>query len=257
MVDDYSEITEVPGALASQDQFLRLRHRYQVAAGFCSGKRVLEVACGAGIGLGYLAQTASFVLGGDYTRSLVSSAQRHYRDRLDVVQLDGHALPFEDAVFDTIVLFEAIYYFEHPARLIQECHRVLENDGKLVLCSVNKQWPGFNPSPYNTGYLSASELFLLLTSNGFKTEMFGAFSTANDSMRDKVVSLIKRAAVGLSLIPGSMKGKVWLKRIFFGKLVPLPADLIGTSVANDRLVPISPDESPNSYKVLFAIGRRG
>ena len=85
----------------------------------------------------------------------------------------------------------------------------------LIVCSVNKSWSAFNPSPFSTAYYSAPELFALFTEHGFRTEIFGAFPTTTDSLLRKVVSLIKRTAVSLHLIPRSMKGKQWLKRIFF------------------------------------------
>jgi len=36
-------------------------------------------------------------------------------------------------------------------------------------------------------------------------------------MKQKITALIKRTAVGLYLIPKTMKGKEFFKRIFFGK----------------------------------------
>ena len=36
------------------------------------------------------------------------------------------------------------------------------------------------------------------------------------------ISLVKRAAGKLNLVPRSMKGKEWLKRVFYGELFPLP-----------------------------------
>lgn len=254
MVNDYTIITEIPGVGASREQILRIHQRYQVASGLCSGKRVLEVACGAGIGLGYLDKTASLVVGGDYTGDLVRTAHDHYRGRMDVVQLDGHSLPFADGAFDAIVLFEALYYFHDPRQLIQECRRVLTGEGTLVLSSMNKDWPGFNPSPYNTLYFSGSELFALLTGNGFETELFGAFSTAADTVMDKALSLVKRTAVGLHLIPGSMKGKEFLKRIFLGRLEPLPAELVVPVEEIPQITPISASDPTSEYKVLYAIG---
>ena len=254
IVKDYSIITEVPGVGASREQLLRLQQRYQVAAGFCSQKKVLEVACGAGNGLGYLAKNASLVVGGDYTDSLVRIARNHYRGRLDVVQLDGHALPFGDASFDTIILFEALYYFQDPNQFVQECRRILARDGTLVICSVNNEWPEFNPSPHNTVYYSGPELCSLLNANGFQTELFGAFSTASNSLLGKAVSLLKRIAVTLHLIPRSMKGKELLKRIFFGRLVSLPAEL-GVPVEEiPQITPILASDPTAEYKVLYAIG---
>lgn len=55
---DYSTVTEIPGNKISKEQLTRLYHRYHFASLFCKGKDVLEVACGGGMGLGYLAKFA-------------------------------------------------------------------------------------------------------------------------------------------------------------------------------------------------------
>ena len=254
MTPDYSTTTEVPGSGATREQLARLHHRYQIASRYCTGKRVLEVGCGPGIGLGYLAQTASRVVGGDFTSNTIRMAQNHYRGRVHLLQLDAHALPFGDATFDTLVLFEALYYLSDPDQFLHECRRVLGGEGKLILCTVNKDWPDFNPSPSSTRYHSAPELFGLLTRYGFKTELFGAYRVTLDSLTQNAVSLIKRTAVSLRLIPRSMRGKEWLKRIFYGRLVPLPAEIERDGSEEASLVPISNEVPTSKYKILYAIG---
>jgi cyclopropane fatty-acyl-phospholipid synthase-like methyltransferase len=59
MTPEYIHVTEIPGNKASAEQIERLYHRYHFASAFCQGKEVLEVACGAGMGLGYLAGTST------------------------------------------------------------------------------------------------------------------------------------------------------------------------------------------------------
>jgi len=41
--------------------------RYALARDRGAGKDILEVACGSGIGLGFLARQAKWVVGGDFT----------------------------------------------------------------------------------------------------------------------------------------------------------------------------------------------
>ena len=77
MRNDYTSVTELPGSQATGEQQARLYHRYHTASRYATGKRVFEVACGAG--LGYLARRASSVVGGDYTDSLLRIAQSHYQ----------------------------------------------------------------------------------------------------------------------------------------------------------------------------------
>src|SRR5574340_14430 len=128
---DYSDVTELPGGRASREQLSRLRHRYRTAAPYCVGKDVLEVGCGAGQGLGYLAKQARRMVGGDYTHANLRRAREYYGEHARLVRLDAHELPFPDASFDVLLLFEAIYYLRTPDEFLAESRRVLRNRGVL------------------------------------------------------------------------------------------------------------------------------
>lgn len=255
---NYSTITEQPSDMASKEQLDRLCHRYRFALQFCEGKDVLEVACGAGIGLGYLARKARRVVGGDIDKDNLKIAREHYRDRrnIEIEILDAHKLPFKDKSFDVVVLYEAIYYLLQPDEFIGEAHRVLRNGGRLIVCTVNKDWSDFNPSPFSSRYFSIPELHSLLNNHFSKIEIFGSFNTAKKTFKDMLISLIKRSAVFLHLVPRTTKGKEIFKRIFFGKLSPIPleigkeAEIAGYS-APDLLSVYSVNRG---YKILYAVG---
>lgn len=260
MTNDYASVTEVPGLGATQEQLSRIYHRYAVTSQYCDGKRVLEVACGSGIGLGYLEKTAALVVGGDYTPNLLAVAANHHKRPVNLFQLDAHVLPFKEGSFDTVVLLEALYYLQRPDMFLQECRRVLSNQGVIVICTVNKDWVDFNPSPFSTGYYSPSELFALMTRHGFQTELFGAFPVSSHGVAHRVVSLIRRTAVALNLIPGSMKGKQWLKRIFYGNLTPLPTELDHDYAMEEGVIEagglttLGVDDLKGQFKIFYAIG---
>jgi len=46
---------------------------------------------------------------------------------------EGGALPFEDKVFDVLIVFEALLSVPDPESFIAECHRVMKPDGRLIL----------------------------------------------------------------------------------------------------------------------------
>jgi len=252
---DYRTVTEIPGDQGTREQLERMFHRYHFAAIFCSGKEVLEVACGAGQGLGYLASKAKRLVGGDYTKSLVNLAKDYYRDRVEVQQLDAHQLPFGDKSFDVVILYEAIYYLAKPEGFFQEARRVLRNGGVLLVATVNKDWSEFNPSPFSILYFSVPELHELLVKNGFNVEFYGAFLTLSKGFKDKIVGFLKRTAVTLHLIPKTMKGKEFLKRIFWGKLIPLPPEIKDGMTEYIPPLPISHDAPNIEYKVIYAVAR--
>ncbi len=255
MSADFTTVTEVPGVGASAQQLEMLYSRYVYAASFCAGKDVLEVACGAGTGLGYLGRRARRVVGGDVTGPLLRRAGLHYQDRVHLVRLDAHVLPFRPASFDVVVLFEAIYYLSRPERFVDECRRVLRPGGVLLVCTVNKEWSDFNPSPFSTRYYSAAELSDLLAARGFRVEVLGAFSSRPATGREWAISMVKRSAVALRLVPRTMAGKQLLKRVFLGRLAPLPAEIRDGCAEYVAPSPIAePSEAPG-YKILYAVGR--
>ena len=251
----FDDVTEAPGIRVSREAMQMVYHRYQIALEHCQGKDILEVACGAGMGLGYLAKKAKAVVAGDYAEKLITKAKFHYKDRIPLLRLDAHNLPFKDQSFDRILLSEAIYYLSDPSRFLQECRRLLRAGGIVLISTANKEWLDFNPSALSTRYFSAQELCELLRGCQFQASIYGAFQTTKAYRGDWLLSWIKRIAVSAHLIPKTMKSKEWLKRIFFGELLTLPAELDGAKLEFTPATPIVPGVSADSFKVLYAVGR--
>ncbi len=249
-------MTEVPYLRTTLEAMSMLHTRYAFASKFCTDKDVLEIGCGAGVGLGYLARRARSLVGGDYTHSLLSCAQLNHQERIPLVRLDAHTLPFKAASFDVVILFEAIYYLARPEEFLKECRRVLRGAGILLLCSANKEWAGFNPSPFSQRYFSATELRQLLSANGIEAEILGGFPTSSENDGSKTVALIRRIAVSLNLIPKTMRGKELLKRLFYGQLVEVPRVAEDNQAMVEPLVSIPATERiiPR-FKILYALGR--
>ena len=70
------------GAPLGADAIDRLWTRYAFAGSLCRGKDVLEVACGPGPGLAYLAGKARRVVGSDYMENLLRDALKNGRGNL-------------------------------------------------------------------------------------------------------------------------------------------------------------------------------
>lgn len=251
---EYSSVTELPGHGATREQFSMMQTRYRFAAELATGKDLLELACGPGVGLGYLGQTARRVVGGDLDRELVQAAAHHYGTRLEVQQIDAQELPFADESFDVILLLEAIYYLPNPEKFVAEAKRVLRPGGSVFVCSANRERPDFNPSPYTHRYFSANEMREMLVSEGFDVDIYGAYPV--ESNGSKLVGFARRLAVALHLIPKSMKWKVRLKRLVFGKLDPIPAELEIRPENCEELIPIAETKPVTDFKVIYAVGRR-
>ena len=253
---DFSSVTEVVGYNVTKEQIERMYQRYRFASGFCKDKEVLEVACGSGQGLGYIAKKAKRIVGGDVDEKLLNFAREQYQGRanIEIKAFDAQELPFVDNSFDVVILYEAIYYLSQPGKFIKEAGRVLRKGGILLICTVNKAWADFNPSPYSYEYFSAPGLADLLSKGGFgDIKLYGGSKVENKTIKDVLISCIKRTAVFFHLMPKTMKGKEVFKRIFMGKLYSMPSE-IGDDIADySQPEPIPLNQENYTYKVLYSV----
>ena len=86
-------------------------------------------------------------------------------------------------------------------------------------------------------------------------EFYGAFSAIPKTVKKKVISIIRKGAVVLHLIPKTMKGKELLNKIFYGKLIPLKEEIEEGICEYKPPEPISSDIPNVEYKVLYAVAR--
>lgn len=245
----YKDVSEVPGEKISRTQLRRAASRYTWAAQQCAGLEVLEVACGCGQGLGLLAARARRVSAGDYSSDLVERAQAHYGPRFEIRQLDAQAMPYGDGAFDAVLLSEALYYLD-AEKFVREARRVLRPGGKLLLISVNKDLCDFHPSLFSTRYYGVAELNALLSSHGFQPQFWG-----DSPVRQSVLRRIKRFAVNLNLIPKTMQGKQALKRLIYGTLTPMPAEITSELSASPPTA-LAPDLPDCVHEIIFCAAIR-
>jgi len=251
---DFSDVTEVPGLAVSRVQLARTYHRYEFAREHVRGA-VLELACGAGQGLAYLARAADRVVGGDRTAANIDLARVAHGARFPLLLLDACRLPFADASFDSVVLLEALYYLPDADGAVAECARVLRHDGRLVVSSVNCAWPDFGRSIHSTRYYTSREIGELLARHGFGPRLYGAFAEATGPVA-RARSMVRRLALRLGLVPGSLRAKALLKRFFYGPLLRQPARLDDGAASGERADPIRADDVDTRHSILYAVGVR-
>ena len=258
MKTSFFNVTEVPGQKASEEQFSIMRTRYHLAKLNVTGKSdVLEIACGSGVGLGYIAENANRVVGGDIDEKLLAYAGTTYENsaKVSLNVLDAQELPFGDNSFDLVIIFEAIYYFPQVEKVLMEVSRVLKDEGKLLISSVNKDWHGFNPSLFSVKYYSHSELVDLFARGNFKVLSYCGFEDLSKNT-NLIVTVLKKLAVRFDLIPKTMKGKELLKRIFYGKLRLIPRVLTDDYGVCEELREITSITDLTNYKQLYYICRK-
>jgi ubiquinone/menaquinone biosynthesis C-methylase UbiE len=252
MATEFSEVTELAGSGISEEQLQRMSHRYGWAASFCKQKDVVEVACGSGQGLGMLGRVAKSLEAGDYSEAILEIARGHYGSRVALRQVDAQTLPYPDASKDVIILFEAIYYIPDARRFVNECRRVLRPGGQVLIATANKDLYDFNPSPLSHRYYGAVELAGLFREAGFEPVVYGYMPVEKVSLRQRILRPIKKIVVSLGLMPKSLAGKRFLKRFVFGRLVPMPAELPPSSIAETEPPTLLPGNAADRvHKVLY------
>lgn len=246
----------VPGTKVSSEQLQMICCRYYTAVQYVKEKQVLEVGCGAGLGLGYLGIRARKVIGGDYSEDNLRYARQHYGERAELLLLNAQKLPFKDSSFDVVVAMEVIQYLTRLDDFFKECYRILRKKGVLLLCLPNQDVPGFHKSPLSHRYYSAPELFALLNQQHFDAELFGACPISRGSTWERVrVAIIVTAGKILDVAPKGKEMKGFLNNIILGKTIVVKPELGDSDmiVQNFKLIPISSDSPDYRHRVLYAI----
>jgi SAM-dependent methyltransferase len=99
--------------------------------------RVLEIGCGAGGMLGPL-QRYGTVHGLDVDRECVAFCRQRGFER--VLCGSGYELPFQDASFDLVALFDTMEHIPDEARALAEVRRVLRPGGIVFVSVPAYQW---------------------------------------------------------------------------------------------------------------------
>lgn len=253
MENDFLSVTELAGDDATAEQVDRICQRYYWAGEHCRGKDVLEAACGTGQGAGYLAGLAKSYCAGDFSERILEIARAHYDGRVAFRRFDAQEMPFGDGSFDVVVLFEAIYYLPSAERFVSECRRVLRPGGKVLIATANKDLYDFNPSPHSVAYYGIPELRDVFARNGFSTAFFGNTPVDGLSFRQRMLRPVKKFVVDRGLMPKTMAGKKFFKRLVFGSLVPMPAEVLPGTSPRQEPVPLSSDRPDARHKVIYCV----
>ena len=252
----YVDVTEIAGDEISNEQLERMCDRYYWAKAYCEGKDVIEGGCGTGPGLGYLKAFSKSLKGFDVSEEVLAAPRQHYGDRVEILTADAMNMPFPDNSADTILLYEALYYVPEAEKFLIDAARVLRPGGHLLIVTANKDLYDFNPSPHSHRYLGTVELKNELEAKGYEiVEMAGGTPLEKLSMKQRVLRPVKKIVVNLGLMPKTMAGKKLLKRLVFGKMVQMPAEITADMCEYTKPSPIKADEPNQSHKVIYCAAR--
>jgi len=253
---EFASLTETPGTPVTREGADMMFTRYDYARSLADEKRVLEIACGTGVGLGLVGARAGLMVGGDVEMGLLRQGRDHYGGRTPLVRFDAQALPFGECTFDLVLFFEASYYVPDLRRSLDEIVRVLGPSGSVVFVNANPERAGFIPSPNSVGYYTADEFREALSRRGFDVVVEGAFPVDRATAREPAISLLRRTAVKLRMVPRTLRGRARLKRFFAGPLIPVPPEIDKTFGTAARRVVVAPGPV-RTFGVLYVTARAG
>ena len=155
--------------------FLRVLDR-ELGPGLGDDRRVLDVGCGTGTMLGYLARYGQ-AEGVDADEQAVRFCRSRGLDR--VQHVPNGSLPFADGSFDLVTALDVIEHIDDDRGTVQELHRVLRPGGRLLVSVPAFQWmwgPQDDISHHKRRYV-AGEVRTLLEQSGFSLRRLTYFNT--------------------------------------------------------------------------------
>lgn len=108
------------------------------------GSKLLDLGCGTGLTLAFLAQAFPNSTGCDIGAREVVATKTVLKDhgiKIPVIKYNGRKLPFPNNLFDIITFIEVIEHVDYPDLVLKEIQRVLKPDGILHITTANKWWP--------------------------------------------------------------------------------------------------------------------
>lgn len=104
------------------------------------GQNVLEIGCGTGIITCGIAPCVKNVSAVDISPKMIDLAKDKLAklsiDNVDCQVYDGYSLPYENASFDIVLLFNILQCVKEPVTLLKEAQRLLK-DGGLVASATD------------------------------------------------------------------------------------------------------------------------
>lgn len=131
--------------------------------GEVSGRRILELGCGAAAAGRWLKKQGADVIALDVSAGML----RHAKDQnqssgvpVPLVQADAANLPFGPDAFDTVcTAFGAVPFVEDSARVMREVHRVLRPGGRWVFSVTHPMRWIFLDDPTEHGLVAVHSYF--------------------------------------------------------------------------------------------------
>ncbi len=105
------------------------------------GDRILEIGFGGGYLIEQMATTKipSFIAGVDSAIDVIQMSSKKFQSQIErgyieLKQASAESLPYGDKFFNNICTVNTIYFWSNIQLVLAECDRLLQPQGKLVIC---------------------------------------------------------------------------------------------------------------------------
>jgi SAM-dependent methyltransferase len=248
---EFRALTETARTRADADQMAMAQLRHSLVATLAKGRDLLDVACGSGYALSLIAREARSVVACDRDEANVRDA-RAAAPSASVHVADAENLRLEAASFDVVACLEAIYYFRDWRGFLADAHRLLREDGALLVTWPNPSRPAFSRSQSSTVYPEVDEIVAAATRLGFDATCYGGFPLQSLATAGRPwVDAVRRTVVRLHLIPRSLRLRALIKRLLYRRLQPL-SDVELMLDPFDHLTALAPGAAA-PYAMLYLV----
>lgn len=192
---------------------------------------VVEVGSGEGYGTNLISSCCKQIVGLDVDKNTIIHSSKKYRAKnIKFIKYNGKKIPLDKKTYDVALSFQVIEHVIDDNLYLKEIHKVLKNNGFLLLTTPNKTYrlkP--NQKPWNRFHVREyypNELKILLKKYYSSVELFGIFG--NETIQqiemkrlNNFQNLLKIDPLSLrNYIPENFKPKIinLLKIIFHSNL---------------------------------------
>jgi predicted TPR repeat methyltransferase len=197
--------------------------RYETIGKLSTNKKLLDVGCGAGLGLEYLSLIVKKVNGIDYEKSNIKIAKEINKNikNIHLEQMDAHKTRFKNNYFEVLSAMQVVQYLNIEL-FFKEVKRILCKKGVLVFSIPNiERKDGFKKSKYSVKYHTTKEYLEMLKKNGFEAKAYGIFPIQGNANNQTIKTLILRtinALISSTTIGKRIKEKLKQKSSKYTKI---------------------------------------
>jgi ubiquinone/menaquinone biosynthesis C-methylase UbiE len=99
--------------------------------------KLCDVGTGTGILANYLSPSCDSISAIDNSEYMLAKAQeKNHQDNIFYLLMNAEHMSFNSDIFDVVVSRMCFHHIDNTSKAIGECHRILKDNGRAVICEV-------------------------------------------------------------------------------------------------------------------------